>query len=86
MEDNIKLIARYGLTHQLKHINDKLYQLELDKNSAGTYRIIGFEGQSPITGYVYAIDPEGGPFISVGSKINNLVVKSITSNGIIEFE
>ena len=86
MEEVIKLPARYGLVHQLRCIGEKQYLLEFDKNSTGTYRLIGKEGEDKIGFYVHAIDPEGGPFISIGSKINNFTVKSITANGVIEFE
>ncbi len=86
MEEIIKLSARYGLVHQLRHIDGKLYQLEFDKKSTGTYRLIGKEGEQQIGYSVHAIDPEGGPFISIGSKINGFTVKSITATGVIEFE
>lgn len=75
---DIILNARYGLTHKLKHIADNLWQIEFDKNSTGTYRIIGKYND------VKALDPEGGPFLSVDSTINGYKIRSITFNGIFE--
>lgn len=86
MNEIINLPARYGYTHQLIKVGDKTYQLEFDKKSTGTYRRIGFENQSPNAAYVYAIDPEGGPFLAVGTEVDGNIIKSITSGGIIEFE
>lgn len=80
----ILLPARYGLTHKLKHVGGNLWKIEFDKNSTGTYRLIGFDGEHGIGSLVHALDPEGGPFLSVGSKINDYVIKSILSNGIFE--
>ena len=80
----ILLSARYGLTHKLKYIGNNLWEIEFDKNSTGTYRLIGFDGEHGIGSLVYALDPEGGPFLSVGSKVNDYIIKSILSNGIFE--
>ena len=80
----ILLPARYGLTHKLKHVGGNLWIIEFDKNSTGTYRLIGFDGEHKIGSLVHALDPEGGPFLSVGDKINDYVIKSISSNGIFE--
>ena len=79
MENIILLPARYNLTHKLKHIGNNLWKIEFDKNATGTYRIIGDYPNN-----IKALDPEGGPFLSVGSKINDYVIKSISSNGIFE--
>jgi len=84
--ETIELRARYGYVHLLKHIGGNLWQLEVDPKSVGTYRIIGFEGHSPFEAYCFALDPDGGPFMSVGDKINNKTIKSITSSGIFELE
>lgn len=80
----ILLPVRYGLTHKLKHLKDNLWEIEFDKNSTGTYRIIGFEGEHEVGNFVYALDPEGGPFLSVGSKIEEYTIKSISSKGVFE--
>lgn len=86
MTEIINLPARYGYIHRLVKIGDKKYRLEFDKKSTGTYRCIGFEGQSPMAEFIYAIDPEGGPFLVVGTEIEGNIIKSITSDGLIEFE
>lgn len=82
--EEIILNARYGYKHKLNHIKDNLWALQLDPNSCGTFRLIGFEGQNQIGNLVYAIDPEGGPFLVVGDKIKNYTIKSISCNGIFE--
>ena len=84
MENVIKLPARYGLTHKLVHDIDDLWHIEFDEDSIGTYRCIGFEGQHSIGNSIYALDPEGGPFLSVGSTVKGYTIKSITSNGLFE--
>lgn len=86
MAEVINLPARYGYTHRLVKVDDKKYQLQFDKKSTGTYRRIGFENQSPMAAYIYAIDPEGGPFLAVGTEIEGNIIKSIMNGGIIEFE
>ena len=85
MEDII-LSARYGLTHKLVYIGNNLWNLQIDPKSAGYFRILGFEGEHEIGNMVSAIDPEGGPFLQVGNKINGKTIKSITRNGILELE
>lgn len=86
MNDIIYLPARYGYKHLLKHIGRNLWLFESDSKSSGTYRLIGFDGESEIGQKVYAFDPEGGPFLSVGSKIEGKVIKSISRTGIFELE
>lgn len=64
---DIELTSRYGEKHLLKHINNNLYT----PYNFNTYlRIIG---DNPIK----AIDFDGGPFLLVGSKIENKIIKSI---------
>ena len=77
--EKIKLNARYGYEHILKHISDNLWQLEFDPKCSGTYRLIGEYPDN-----IKALDPEGGPFLSVGGKIQDYTIKSITSNGVFE--
>ena len=48
--------------------------------------LIGFEGEQKVGQNVYAFDPDGGPFLSIGSKIKEKIIKSITSNGVFELE
>lgn len=82
--EEILLPARYGLTHKLKYVGGNLWIIEFDKNSTGTYRLIGFDGEHRIGNLVYALDPEGGPFLTVGDKVSDYVIKSISNNGIFE--
>lgn len=69
-------------------VNNRLVQVESDPlkyklNSGYNYRA-GFNPESPDK--LTFIDPEGGPFITVGSKIEGHKVKAIYNGGIIEFE
>lgn len=82
--EEIKLPARYGLCHKLKKVGDTLWEIELDPKSTGTCRLIGFEGEHSIGNYVKAFDPEGGPFLSVNSEIDDFIIKSITITGLFE--
>lgn len=84
MENVILLSARYGLVHKLTLMGGNLWHLDIDKKSTGTYRLIGFEGEHEVGNFVYALDPEGGPFLSVGSKIEGYTIKSISSKGVFE--
>lgn len=85
--ETINLPARYGYIHKLERIDDTSHWvLKLDPKSCGTYRIIGFEGQEDLKGHCFALDPEGGPFLSVGTKIENKTIKSITADRILELE
>jgi hypothetical protein len=85
MENVIKLQARYGWKHKLEQISGDCWKLVLDPKGPQSYRCIGFEHtdfkQTPCK--IYAIDPDGGPFLSVGSTIENYTIDSIMSNGII---
>lgn len=77
----LQLNSRYG-------VNNRLIQVESDPlkyklNSEYNYRV-GFNPESPDK--LTFIDPEGGPFITVGSKIEGHKVKAIYNGGIIEFE
>ena len=71
------LSSRYGHEVFLKKISE--YRYELDGNFS-TYRLITEE-----TGNIIAVDPEGGPMISVGDRIHEELVisKIIEDNGII---
>lgn len=78
-KDEIKLESRYAHSdNRLVHIEGNKWKLKTDYN----YRLIMYEDRK----HIHAIDPEGGPFISVGSKIEGHTVKSISASGIIEFE
>ncbi len=85
MED-IKLTARYGYEHTLKHVDGNKWQFIGDPKSTGRYRCIGWEGEFTAGISIQAFDPEGGPFLRVGGKINGKTIKSITSDGVFELE
>lgn len=75
----IKLKSRYAHSdNRLVHIEGNKWKLKTDYN----YRLIMYKDGSNI----HSIDPEGGPMLSIGSEIEGHIVKSISSNGIIEFE
>lgn len=78
--ETIKLHARYGYTHTLTNINGNLWQFNADPKASGYYRIIGELND------IKALDPDGGPFLSVGDKIENKTIKSITCSGVFELE
>lgn len=82
--ETIKLPARYGYCHTLEYIGNNLWQFKSDPNSGGYYRCIGFEGEHKIGPNIEALDPDGGPFMSVGDIINGYEIKSITMQGIFE--
>jgi len=84
--DRIELPARYGYKHCLKLIGNNLWVIEFDPKSTGTYRLIGFDGENQIRAHVYALDPEGGPFLTVGTKVGDKTIKSITCYGVFELE
>lgn len=84
--ESIELKARYGYVHHLMHVKDNLWSLEADPKSSGYFRVIGFEGEHGIGQFVHAIDPDGGPFMAVGDKIEGKTIKSISCNGLIELE
>ena len=82
--ETIDLGGRYGYHHKLEHIGGNLWQIKIDPASAGYYRLIGKEGDEKIGYHVHAFDPDGGPFLAVGSKIGDKTIVSITSTGIFE--
>ena len=83
MEKEIKLYNRYNEGTKLVQVGNEdslKYQLV---TSQGIWRC-GFDESTP-NKYTF-IDPPGGPFIAIGTKIGDHIVKSIDKNGIIEFE
>ena len=52
--ETIKLPARYGYIHTLEYIGNNYWQFKSDPKSYGSYRIIGFEGESEIGNNVHA--------------------------------
>ena len=80
----IILPARYGMKHKLVQDKGDLWHIEFDKNATGMYRCIGFEGEDQMGSMIYTLDPEGGPYLNVGSEIQGYLIKSITNDGIFE--
>lgn len=68
----IELPSRYGDMVKLIPLNHNIYKVDFTENPY-SYRIIYNEDNKTIK----AFDPSGGPFISIGSTINNLKVTSI---------
>lgn len=79
--EKIKLYNRYNEDNYLQHIEDDKWQLVLGNEKDNNYVcIIGQEGEHEIDhNNLYAIDPPGGPFINVGSKIAGKEVYKITA-------
>ena len=77
--ETIKLMARYGYVHTLEHIGNNLWQFVPDLRSTGTYRVIGNYPND-----IKALDPEGGPFMSVDDEIESYTIKSIRQGGVLE--
>ena len=77
----IKLYNRYHEDNRLQHIEGNKWQLVFGNENDATYvRILGQEGEHEIDhNNLYAVDPPGGPFISVGSKIAGKEVYKITA-------
>ena len=78
---NIKLYNRYKEHNYLKHVEGDKWELVLgNKNNWNYVRVIRQEGEHEIDdNNLYAVDPPGGPFISVGSEISGMIVYKITS-------
>lgn len=79
--EKIKLYNRYNEDNYLQHIESDKWQLVLGNEKDNDYiRILGQEGKHEIDhNDLYAVDPPGGPFISVGSKIAGKEVYKITA-------
>jgi hypothetical protein len=75
----IKLIARGGYIHTLEHIGNDLWQFVQDLKSGNTYRLIGEYPDN-----IKALDPPGGPYMSVGDEIEGYTIKSIRKGGVFE--
>ena len=74
IDEEYVLYNRFNKLIKLEKVNDALYKLVGDLSFATvTYNS---DNES-----IYAIDPEGGPFLCIGSKWNNFVIRSITDVG-----
>lgn len=67
---------RYGDEYRFEKISDNTYTI---KGDLKYWRFGGKEGQSEIdTNDLGFVDPSGGPFIAVGSKIENRTITKIS--------
>lgn len=83
MNSEIKLNSRGGVNNKLIRIGEE-DSMKFKLKTQYNYRI-GFNDNGD-TRKIAFIDPAGGPFITVGSKIDGHIVKAIYEEGIIEFE
>ena len=72
--ENINLISRYGDIHTLKHVEGNVYVPE-------TNMYIRIIGDNPIK----AIDFDGGPYLEVGTIVENKKISSIEKVGLLLF-
>ena len=73
--ETIKLPNRYGLPILLEHVKDNDWELKIPPKNP--YRIIGEKDD------IRAVDPPGGPFITIGCKIENKTVINISNDGLL---
>lgn len=67
--ENIRLHSRYGNEYSLKHIGESQYAFEGNSE----YMRVGQNED----GTINFIDPEGGPFMSIGGLIEDKTIRSI---------
>lgn len=65
--ENFKVINRYGQFHEFVHLEGEIYTL---KALYDMYRILYEEGDDTMS-HIYAIDPDGGPFMTKGYVFEN---------------
>jgi len=81
--NKIKLDNRYNANIWLEHIDKDLWELKSQKPEDLQYMRIIFEDDNKS---VYAVDPSGGPFLSIGTIVGfeeKYIVKEIFKNGFI---
>lgn len=81
--NKIKLDNRYSANIWLEHIDKDLWELKSQKPEDLQYMRIIFEDDNKS---VYAIDPSGGPFLSINTIVGfeeKYIVKEIFKNGFI---
>ena len=75
----INLSNRYGYNFWLEHTSDDLWILKTtDESNLKYMRQIYNEDNS-----IFAIDPSGGPFLSLGTEIDNYIIEEILQPGCI---
>jgi hypothetical protein len=81
--NKIKLDNRYNANIWLEHIDKDLWELKSQKPEDLQYMRIIFEDDNKS---VYAVDPSGGPFLSINTIVGfeeKYIVKEIFKNGFI---
>jgi hypothetical protein len=81
--NKIKLDNRYSANIWLEHIDKDLWELKSQKPEDLQYMRIIFEDDNKS---VYAVDPSGGPFLSINTIVGfeeKYIVKEIFKNGFI---
>lgn len=81
--NKIKLDNRYNANIWLEHIDKDLWELKSQKPEDLQYMRIIFEDDNKS---VYAVDPSGGPFLSIGTIVGieeKYIIKEIFKNGFI---
>ena len=81
--NKIKLDNRYSANIWLEHIDKDLWELKSQKPEDLQYMRIIFEDDNKS---VYAVDPSGGPFLSINTIVGfeeKYMVKEIFKNGFI---
>ena len=80
MKERIDLYNRYKANIWLQHIDEDLWKLSSSNPEDLQYmRVIYNEDNKGI----FAIDPSGGPFLSVGSQIEQYTIKEIILEGFV---
>lgn len=70
---SLQYLNRYNSNIYLSQVKDKTYKLDsTDKDDLQYLRIIYNNDKS-----IYAVDPSGGPFLSIDSKIENNIISKI---------
>lgn len=75
MNEQINLYNRYGENIYLEHIKDNDWLL---KGQDLSFMRVIFDGEGFTK--IHAIDPSGGPYLSVGSKVHNQIISDIVDS------
>lgn len=78
MKNRIELYNRYYKNVYLEQISDDEYQL-YGPDESFSYMRVGFNNKDGKTDYedINFIDPDGGPFLKVGNKIDDKIITHI---------
>ena len=81
--EKIKLDNRYNASIWLEHIDEDLWQLKCEDSKDLQYMRFIYEEDNKS---IYAIDPSGGPFLSIGTVVGfeeKYIIDEIFPNGYI---